>query len=134
LDKTFANYWPADYHTIGKDILVPAHAVYWPIMLHVLNVELPKTLLVHRWWLIFREKMSRSAGNIVNPLECAENSRVDAFRCYFMREMTTRQDSGFLFDWFPTRSTFDLANNPGISRVVCSIWGIDPAMGRLRKV
>ncbi|MDR0742245.1 MAG: methionine--tRNA ligase [Puniceicoccales bacterium] len=113
LDKTFTNYWPTDYHIIGKDILVPAHAVYWPIMLYALNIELPKTLLVHGWWLVSGEKMSKSSGNVVNPLECIEKFGVDAFRYYLMREMTIGQDGDFSFDRFMTRYTGDLANDLG---------------------
>jgi methionyl-tRNA synthetase len=113
LDKTFAHSWPADYHIIGKDIVVPAPAIYWPTMLHALHIELPKTLLAHDWWLISGEKISKSAGNVVNLLECIEKFGVDAFRYDLMREMTIGQDGDFSFDRFMTRYTGDLANDLG---------------------
>ena len=65
----FEKYWPVDYHVIGKDILVPPHAVYWPIMLKACGIELPKSLLVHGWWLKSGEKMSKSTGTAISPLD-----------------------------------------------------------------
>ncbi|MDR1401746.1 MAG: class I tRNA ligase family protein, partial [Puniceicoccales bacterium] len=109
----FSDYWPADYHIIGKDILVPAHSVYWPIILHALNIPIPKTLLTHGWWLISGEKMSKSAGNVVNPLELAKKFGTDAFRYYLMREMTIGQDCDLSLDRFLTRYRSDLANDLG---------------------
>ncbi len=109
----FGKNWPADFHVIGKDILVPPHSVYWPIMLHAAGVELPKSLLVHGWWLSSGEKMSKSLGNIVNPLDLAEKFGADAFRYFLMREMNVGQDSDFSFDLFATRYTSDLGNDLG---------------------
>ncbi|MDR2737970.1 MAG: methionine--tRNA ligase [Puniceicoccales bacterium] len=118
--EDFTNYWPADYHVIGKDIVVPAHAVYWPIMLHALGIALPKTLLSHGWWLISGAKMSKSSGNIVDPLELAGKFGADAFRYYLMREMAIGQDCDFSPDRFVTRYTCDLANDLGnlVSRLL----------------
>ncbi len=109
----FSDNWPADFHVIGKDILVPPHSVYWPIMLKAIGVEMPKSFLVHGWWLSSGEKMSKSLGNVVNPLDLADKFGVDTFRYFLMREMNVGQDSDFSFDLFVTRYTSDLGNDLG---------------------
>lgn len=109
----FKEYWPADVHVIGKDILVPAHGVYWPIMLKALGIELPKQLLVHGWWLQSGNKMSKSKGNVVNPLELVERFSVDSFRFFLMREMHVGQDSDFSMELFLIRYNSDLGNDLG---------------------
>jgi len=106
-------YWPADFQVIGKDILVPAHAVYWPIMLKAMGVALPKTLLVHGWWLAAGDKMSKTKGNVVNPLELAEQFGAEAFRYFLIREMNVGQDSDFSAEVFLSRYQSDLANDLG---------------------
>lgn len=111
--EKFGQTWPADFHVIGKDILVPAHAVYWPIMLHALGIELPKRLLAHGWWLSSGEKMSKSLGNVVNPLDCIEKFGTDAFRYFMLREMNVGHDCDFLPERFLTRYTTDLGNDLG---------------------
>ena len=111
--EKFSENWPVDFHVIGKDILVPPHSVYWPIMLKAMGAELPKSLLVHGWWLSSGEKMSKSLGNIVNPLDLIEKFGADPFRYFLMREMNVGQDSDFSFDLFVTRYTSDLGNDLG---------------------
>ncbi|NEQ67503.1 MAG: methionine--tRNA ligase [Symploca sp. SIO2D2] len=109
----FDKRWPADYHVIGKDILVPPHAVYWPIMLHACGIELPKHLLAHGWWLTSGQKMSKSTGEIVDPIDMIEQFGSDAFRYFVTREMNVGQDSEFSVELFMTRYNSDLANDLG---------------------
>ena len=85
-DETFTKYWPADLHVIGKDILAPPHAVYWPIMLKASNIEPPKQILAHGWWTSSGAKMSKSTGESVNPLELVEEYGADIFRFFVMRK------------------------------------------------
>ncbi len=116
----FLQKWPADFHVIGKDILVPPHAVYWPIMLKAAGIEIPKSLLVHGWWNISGEKMSKTLGNIVDPFELIGRFGPDPLRYFFAREMTVGQDSDFSPDQFLTRYTDDLGNDLGnlVSRLL----------------
>ena len=108
----FATLWPADVHLMGKDILT-THAVYWPTMLMALGVELPKTLLAHGWWTLGGDKMSKSLGNVVNPLSYADRFGVDALRYFFVREMNVGQDAEFSDERFRARYDADLGNDWG---------------------
>ncbi len=105
--------WPADIHVIGKDILVPPHAVYWPIMLHALGLEVPKSLLVHGWWSVNGVKMSKSTGNFIEPAEYTTEFGTDALRYFLIREMNVGQDSDFTRAQFLVRYNSELANNLG---------------------
>lgn len=108
----FKNHWPADFHVIGKDIL-RHHAVYWPIILHALGLEPPKTIFAHGWWVIKGEKMSKSKGNIVDPLEVIGRFGVDAYRYYLLREVPFGLDGTFGEEPMVRRYNSDLANDLG---------------------
>src|SRR5438874_4159465 len=93
---TFRDKWPA-LHVIGKDIMIPAHGIYWPIMLHALGFpddQMP-TLLVHGWWNLGGTKMSKSAGNIIDPFVLAEKYGAEALRYYLISEIATGSDADF---------------------------------------
>lgn len=117
----FERCWPADFHVIGKDILVPPHAVYWPIMLHAMGLPLPQHLLAHGWWRAKDgEKMSKSLGNTVQPLDYIRLFGADAFRYFVTREMALGQDSNFSHELFLARYNGELANDLGnlLSRLI----------------
>lgn len=118
--ESFKKHWPADFHVIGKDILVPPHAVYWPIMLKACGIEPPKSLLVHGWWQMRGEKMSKSTGNFINPLDLMDAFHPDAFRYFLIREMSVGQDSDFSHELFLNRYKGDLGNDLGnlVSRLL----------------
>jgi methionyl-tRNA synthetase len=105
--------WPATYHVIGKDILVPPHAVYWPIMLKAAGLPLPGGIIAHGWWLQRGAKMSKSTGNALNPLDLVDEFGADAFRYFLIREMNVGQDSDFTREQFLVRYNSELANNLG---------------------
>ena len=111
-EKSYKKWWPANYHLIGKDILT-THAVYWPTMLLSAGIPLPKTIFAHGWWLSGSSKMSKSIGNVVNPLDLIEQYVVDPVRFYLMREMVLGQDANFTMDSFVKRYNSDLANDFG---------------------
>lgn len=108
----FEKFWPADVHMIGKDILRP-HAVYWPIMLHAVGLEPPRTIFAHGWWKIGEDKMSKSRGNIVNPLEMVDRFGVDAYRFFLLREVSFGMDGSFSESSLISRINSDLANDLG---------------------
>jgi methionyl-tRNA synthetase len=105
--------WPATWHVIGKDILVPPHAVYWPIMLHAAGLALPRGIIAHGWWMTAGSKMSKSTGNALNPLDLVTEFGADAFRYFLIREMNVGQDSDFTREQFLVRYNSELANNLG---------------------
>lgn len=111
-DERCMKYWSNAHHLIGKDILT-THTVYWPTMLKAIGLEPPKTILAHGWWLIGRDKMSKSLGNVVNPMEMADKYGVDAFRYFLLSEMTLGQDAAFSEETFVKRYNSDLANDLG---------------------
>jgi methionyl-tRNA synthetase len=101
------------HHVIGKDILVPPHAVYWPCMLHALGLALPRQLIVHGWWTIGGSKAAKSSGNALHSLDLAKLYGTDVFRYYVIREMNVGQDSDFSADQFRIRYKTDLGNDLG---------------------
>lgn len=105
--------WPADVHVIGKDILSPPHAVYWPCMLKALKITPPKHLLVHGWWTLNSKKASKSDGNAQDTLSLIASHGADAFRYYLSREMVVGQDADFSTLNFEARYKSDLAQNFG---------------------
>jgi methionyl-tRNA synthetase len=104
--------WPADVHVIGKDIL-KFHAVYWPIMLKAMGLPLPKQLLVHGWWQKDGAKISKSTGNLVDPLNVIAEWGVDAFRFYVVRELDIGPDGNWTDGGFAARYQSELANGLG---------------------
>ena len=108
----FNRWWPASCHLIGKDILT-THCVYWPTMLKAMGVELPKSVMGHGWWMVDEEKMSKSLGNVIKPLELVDKYGVDPFRYFLARDMVLGQDSSFSETGFVTRYNSELANDLG---------------------
>ena len=112
--STFRDKWPA-LQIIGKDILVPAHGIYWLIMLHAIgfpNDQMPQ-LLVHGWWNLGGAKMSKSAGNIIDPFVLCEKYNVEALRYYLVSDIATGQDTDFSEERLIERYNADLANSLG---------------------
>src|SRR5947207_6610866 len=112
--STFRDKWPA-LQIIGKDILVPAHGIYWLIMLHAIGFpddQMPQ-LLVHGWWNLGGAKMSKSAGNIIDPFVLCEKYGADAVRYYLMSDIATGQDADFSEERLIERYNGDLANSLG---------------------
>jgi len=104
--------WPADIHVIGKDI-VKFHAVYWPIMLKAMGLPLPKQILVHGWWQKDGAKISKSTGNVVEPIAVINEWGLDAFRFYVLRELDIGPDGNWTDAGFRSRYQAELANGLG---------------------
>jgi methionyl-tRNA synthetase len=104
--------WPADVHVIGKDI-VKFHAVYWPIMLHAAGIPLPKQVLTHGWWQKDGQKLSKTTGNVVDPVGVINEWGLDAFRYYVIRELAIGPDGNWTDDSFLARYNAELANGLG---------------------
>jgi methionyl-tRNA synthetase len=104
--------WPADIHVIGKDIL-KFHAVYWPIMLKAMGLPLPTQVLAHGWWQKEGEKISKSTGNIVDPITVINEWGLDAFRYYVTRELDIGPDGNWTDAGFQARYQAELANGLG---------------------
>ncbi|WP_294253048.1 methionine--tRNA ligase [uncultured Sphingomonas sp.] len=110
--ERLARYWPADLHLIGKDI-VRFHTVYWPAFLMSADIALPKQVFGHGFLLNRGEKMSKSVGNVVDPMELAETYGVDALRYFLLRDVSFGQDGTFSDEAIVTRANADLSNSFG---------------------
>jgi methionyl-tRNA synthetase len=108
----FKNYWPADIHAMGKEI-IRFHAVYWPAFLMAAEIELPKQIVAHGWLLFEQEKMSKSKGNVAYPEPIVKVLGNDALRYYLLRETVFGQDGNFSREALITRYNADLANGLG---------------------
>jgi len=131
---SFEQYWPANVHLVGKDILT-THAVYWSTMLMALDLPLPDTIFAHGWWTVDGEKMSKSRGNVVDPNKMVDEFGADAFRYFLLREVPFGQDGDFSQSAMVTIINSDLANGIGnlLSRTLTMIErfanGAIPAAG-----
>ena len=111
-DKKYKSFWPADVHIIGKDIL-RFHAIYWPAFLMAAKIPLPKRVYGHGWILSDEKKMSKSLGNILDPLEIIKNFGVDELRYYLTKEVSLGNDGNISLDSLTNCINNDLANNYG---------------------
>ncbi|WP_017815292.1 methionine--tRNA ligase [Paenibacillus shenyangensis] len=110
--ELFNKFWPADIHLVGKEI-VRFHTIYWPIMLMALDIPLPKKVFGHGWLLMKDGKMSKSKGNVVDPVTLIDRYGLDALRYYLLREVPFGSDGTFTPESFVDRVNSDLANDLG---------------------
>lgn len=111
-NEKFEKFWPRAIHLIGKDIL-RQHAVFWPIMLHALEIIPPRAVFAHGWWQVGAQKMSKSLGNVINPLEVIDEFGIDVYRYFLLREVPFGLDGVFSREALIKRFNGDLANDLG---------------------
>lgn len=134
--ENFKKYWPADVHIIGKDI-VRFHAVYWPAFLMSAGLELPKRVYAHGFLFNRGEKMSKSLGNVIDPIAMADTYGVDQVRYFFLREVPFGQDGSYSHEAIVNRINADLANDLGnlaqrsLSMIARNCGGRVPQRGEL---
>ncbi len=132
--ELWRRYWPADVHLIGKDV-VRFHAVYWPAFLMSAGIALPKQVYGHGFLLSRGEKMSKSVGNVVDPMALAERFGVDALRYFLLREVPFGQDGSYSAEAIVNRANAELANSFGnlaqrtLSMIVKNLGGVIPKPG-----
>jgi len=121
-DAFFKRFWPADLHLVGKEI-VRFHSIIWPIMLHAMGVEMPKKVYGHGWLVVDGTKMSKSLGNVIDPLGLIDEFGSDAIRYFLLREINLGHDGNFNRDALIQRTNADLANDLGnlLNRTVAMI-------------
>jgi methionyl-tRNA synthetase len=134
--ELFRHYWPADLHMIGKDI-IRFHAVYWPAFLMSAGIELPRRVFAHGFLRHRGEKMSKSVGNVVDPVALSETFGVDQVRYFLLREVPFGQNGNYTEEAIITRINTDLANELGnlaqrsLSMVANNLGGVVPDPGEL---
>ena len=111
-EEKFKKFWPADLHLVGKEI-VRFHSIIWPIILMALDIELPKKVYGHGWLIVEGDKMSKSKGNVIDPVGLIEEFSADAIRYFLLREINLGMDGNFSRDSLIQRINSDLANDLG---------------------